>query len=213
MTLLHADLLSNASSMWARTPGSPPRGFASSFRTRRSIALSLFVNTYAKLVEHMHSDRLTHCHRLALSHTVGESRIFLTANSSTCSLSKPAAYIGEETVVVATVHAFATTQRVNHIDLLKTDAEENDLKGLEGSDDLLVAGSISLIFAEVRFTPGDNLCVLSDSVRDLLAARGFRLFGTYGQQPEWSGEKRLRFANALFCNEVNLRYSRSPLSE
>jgi FkbM family methyltransferase len=169
--------------------------------------------TYATLVEHMHSDPLTHCHRLALSDTVGESRIFLTENSSTCSLSRPAAYIGEETVVVSTVDAFATAQGVDHIDLLKIDAEGNDLKVLEGSDDLLVAGSISLILVEVGFNPGDDRHVLFDSVRDLLATRGFRLFGIYGQQPEWSGEKRLRFANALFCNEVNLRHSRSPLSK
>ena len=115
--------------------------------------------------------------------------------------------------MVSTVDAFATVQGVDHIDLLKIDAEGNDLKVLEGSGDLLVAGSISLILVEAGFTPGDDWHVLFDSVRDLLATRGSRLFGIYGQQPEWSGEKRFRLANALFCNEVNLRYSRSPLSE
>jgi hypothetical protein len=38
------------------------------------------------------------------------------------------------------------------------------------------------------------------TVRDFLAPNGFALFGIYDQQPEWSGENRLRYANACFSH-------------
>jgi hypothetical protein len=36
-------------------------------------------------------------------------------------------------------------------------------------------------------------------VRDFLSPFGFQLLGIYDQTTEWSGEARLRYANALFC--------------
>jgi len=76
-----------------------------------------------------------------------------------------------------------------------------DLDVVQGASRMLAEGRVAMVLAEVGFTPGDDRHVLFDDVRGLLLPHCFSLLGIYGQQAEWSGEKKLRFANAMFSRE------------
>ena len=89
---------------------------------------------------------------------------------------------------------------ISRIDLLKVDAEGFDMEVLRGADRMLSAGRVGAVICEIGFHPCDERFVLFDEVREFLLPRGFSLFGIYDQQPEWSGEKRICYANALFLN-------------
>jgi FkbM family methyltransferase len=157
--------------------------------------------TFDQLQAAAAGDRKVFCHRLALGATPAETRIFVTDNSVTSSLHRPERYLHEEQVTVTTIDYFCQKREIDRIDLLKIDAEGHDLEVVQGASRMLAAGSVAMVLAEVGFTPGDDRHVLFDDVRDLLSPYGFRLFGIYGQQPEWTGERGLRFANALFSRE------------
>lgn len=138
------------------------------------------------------------CHRLAMGSAPGVAQIYLTTHDTMNSLVRPDTVLGEETVRVTTVDEFASAQNIERIDLLKVDAEGFDLEVLRGAEKMMAAGRVAFILAEVGFHPGDARHILFDDVRDYLAPRGFAVFGFYDQQPEWSGENKLRYANACF---------------
>ena len=154
--------------------------------------------TFDLLVRNLRGRPKAYCHRLALGKAPGEAQIYLTQHSTTSSLIRPDDARGSEIVQVGTVDEFASTHGLDRIDLLKIDTEGFDLDVLEGAAGMLSRGQIKFTLVEVGFHRGDRRHVLFDDVRDFLVARGFAVFGIYDQQPEWSGENRLRYANVCF---------------
>jgi FkbM family methyltransferase len=158
--------------------------------------------TFATLQAAVAGHANVHCHRLALSDTAGTASIYLTAHSTTSSLVRPELTSGEESVPVTTVDQFAGANGIDRIDLLKVDAEGHDLDVLRGAARTLGEGRVAFVLAEVGFSRSEPAHVLFDDVRDYLAGHRFATFGIYDQQLEWSGENRLRYANACFCHET-----------
>src|SRR5205085_6726692 len=156
---------------------------------------------FAQLRQNVADQPKTHCHQLALSDSEGTASIYLTEHSTTSSLVRPEYTTGEESVRVTTVDAFASAHGIDRIDLLKVDAEGHDLNVLRGAAAMLDGGHVAFVLAEVGFARAQPPHVLFDDVRDLLATHRFAVFGIYDQQLEWSGENRLRYANACFCHE------------
>ena len=102
---------------------------------------------------------------------------------------------------MSTIDDFTCEEEISHIDLLKIDTEGFDLEVLRGAQQMLDAGKISFVQVEVGFHP-DNTCHVSfDKIRDFLFLREYCLFGLYEQQLEWTGEAKLRFANAVFFRQ------------
>ena len=157
---------------------------------------------YGNLIRRLSCDKRVTCYRVAVGSVPGLAEIFLTENSTMCSLIRPEYYQGTESVAMTTVDKFCSENGVRRIDLLKIDAEGFDLEVLRGAADVLSSGRVSFVLAEVGFNRDDQRHVLFDEVRDFLADRGFRLYGIYDQQLEWSGENRIRYANACFLREV-----------
>ena len=162
-------------------------------------------STFETLTLSLVRDPQVICHNVALSDALGETTIYITDNSTMSSLKAPEQYTRAETVKLSTVDAYASKAGVDRIDILKIDAEGHDLKVLKGAGGLLSNGRIAFVLAEVGFMPGDDRHVLFDEVRELLRPYGHHPYGFYGQTLEWSGERRLRYANALFCNEQAFR--------
>lgn len=140
-------------------------------------------------------------HKLALGSSSGEATLYLTAHSTMSSLIRPDSTTGEEHVIVTTLDAFTTEHGMTSVDLLKIDAEGYDLEVLRGASRLLDRGGVKFVLAEVGFHPDDERHVLFDDVRAYLMPLGFRVYGFYDQQLEWSGENRLRYANACFSHQ------------
>lgn len=140
-------------------------------------------------------------YRLALGAEPGLETIYLTPFSTTNSIVKPPddEVRGVEEVEMTTLDHLMEMCRVETIDLLKIDVEGFDLQVLHGGQAALSSGRIRFVLTEVGLNPEESRHVLLDNVRDELSYYGFRVFGLYGQTLEWSGEKALRFANAMFC--------------
>ncbi len=143
-------------------------------------------------------DRI-HLFQLALGATAGTASIHLRAHDTTHTLLAVDDALAEETIVVETIDRICRSYHLPSIDLLKIDVEGFDLEVLKGAEGMLRSEAVRLILVECGFTPGDARHVLFDAIRDYLHPFGYRLFGIYDQQPEWSGEHRIRFANVCFA--------------
>ena len=167
--------------------------------------------TFAQLRQSVAGHPRIHCHQLAMGDRTGTATIYLTSHSTTSSLVRPEFSRGEETVQMTTVDEIVAGNALPHIDLLKVDAEGLDLHVLRGASKSLEKGRISFVLTEVGFSRTEPAHVLFDEVRDFLAEHHFAVFGIYDQQLEWSGENRLRYANACFCHE-SVVMTRRPVS-
>jgi FkbM family methyltransferase len=174
--------------------------YRSAFPEARIVCLEPVSKTFALLQKAIEGRRIE-THRLALGERRGRATIFLTPYLTTNSLIRPdeTDIRGTEEVAIETLDSLAAAHDLRKIDILKIDVEGFDLAVLQGASELMRLRRVRFILIEVGFHPGDSRHVLFDDVRSLLMPLGFRLFGIYDQSPEWSGEPRLRFANALFC--------------
>jgi FkbM family methyltransferase len=146
-------------------------------------------------------------HKLALGSEAKTQTMFLTPFSLTNSLVRPPQdqLLGMEQVEVATLDHFVRENKIERIGLLKIDAEGFDLEVVRGALDTLASGAVRFVLAEVGFHRGDDRHPLFDDVRDALTPFGFRVFGIYKQNLEWTGEPSLLFANALFCRGADAK--------
>ena len=158
-------------------------------------------STHAKLVQNVQCTNVQ-CYHLAVGNEVGHAKIYLGQSSLESSLIPKVDLPAQESVEITTVDKFTSENNIAYIDLLKIDAEGYDLLVLKGAKDVLSSGRVALVQVEVGFHPCDKRHVLFDDVRDLMISNGFSVFGFYDQQLEWSGERRLRYANAMFFREA-----------
>lgn len=174
--------------------------FAAAFPAANIHSFEPVSATFERLRENTAHLPGVHCHRLAVGAAAGEAPIYLTDHSSTNSLMRPVSVRGEELATVVALDDFTDGAAIDRVDLLKVDTEGFELAVLQGATRLLERGRIRFVLAEVGFHPGDSRHVLFEDVRALLLGHGFAVFGIYDQQLEWSGEPRLRYANACFCH-------------
>ncbi|BGE86036.1 MULTISPECIES: FkbM family methyltransferase [Methylosinus] len=177
--------------------------FRLAFPKARIISLEPVSGTFSEL-QRRTADLDVDCRRLALGPEAGRATIYLTELSVTNSLKRPAAeeLRGAEEIEVETLDGFVVRNGLEAIDLLKIDAEGFDLDVIRSGARTLAAGRVRFILVEVGFNPGDPRHPLFDDMRAELTPHGFRLLGFYEQNLEWSGEPRLRYANALFCRDA-----------
>jgi FkbM family methyltransferase len=175
--------------------------FRDAFPAATIHAFEPVTKTFGILKRNVEKYKGIYCYQMALGANPGTAQIYLTEHSTMSSLIRPDAPLGEETVRITTVDDFAAEQNIDRVDLLKVDAEGFDLEVLKGAGRLLNEGKVAFVLAEIGFHRGDHRHLLFDDVRDFLVSKGFGVFGFYDQQPEWSGENRLRYSNACFFHE------------
>ena len=142
----------------------------------------------------------TRCFQLALGSRPETVTVALSPLSVNNSLRNVTAGPSGETVEVTTLDAFAATHEIPQVDLLKIDTEGWDLDVLQGADRLLLSGRIAFVQVEAGMNPHNPKHVPLPRLQEHLEARGYTIFGLYGQTPEWTGEARLRFVDAVFCS-------------
>lgn len=136
---------------------------------------------------------------LALGAQVGKGTMFLTGQETTNSLIRPPADVcGIEEVDIDTLDNFLSQRQLESVDVLKVDVEGYDLEVLAGGAESLSTGIVKSVLVEVGFQPGDDRHPPINTVAHVMDEYGFSLLGIYEQTPEWTGEPRIRFANALF---------------
>lgn len=140
--------------------------------------------------------------QLALGEKDDIMEIYVPIHNSMASLVKPKEFVESESVIVKTIDEYCQENDIHSIDLLKIDAEGYDLKVLEGSAAMLKNRAIKLILIELGFDRECSYHISFETVKSYLDEHGFSVFGIYDQQLEWSGEKKLRYANVCFINQA-----------
>jgi FkbM family methyltransferase len=176
--------------------------FAERFPEATIWSFEPFEAAYAELEQATRGTKVR-CFRLAFGAEAFTATVPLAAKSDLNSLLSraTAAEVPRETVHVTTLDAFAVEHGVERIDFLKIDTEGFDLAVLQGAEQLLTSGAISLVQVEAGMTGKNLKHVPLEALRLHLEERGYDMFGLYEQTPEWSGEARLRFANVVFAAE------------
>jgi FkbM family methyltransferase len=185
--------------------GQSARKFRDAFPKANIYCFEPVRDLFQELSRNVRGDSQVRCFQMALGSAPGVGKIYLTDHSTTSSLIEPEESRGVEEVQMDTIDSFCAAHGPERIDLLKVDAEGYDLEVLKGAASLLSSARVAFVLVEVGFHPGDTRHVLFDHVRECLMADGFHVYGFYDQNLEWSGESRLRFANACFANEAAFR--------
>ncbi len=110
-----------------------------------------------------------------------------------------AASVAGEQVTVTTIDEFCADQRIDSIDLLKTDTEGYDLEVLKGAQGLLSRGAVRFIFVEAGLNHQPTQTPFC-AVSDLLARQNFVFSGFYDPMRGGEHKEILWFCNALFTH-------------
>lgn len=158
------------------------------------------------------------CHRLALSDQVGVAAMTSDANSPLNRLLKVrpdvgVANAGTEQVETDTIDRFCRERQIEHIDILKVDAEGADLEVLQGAGRMLREGRVSFVFAEVGFNPADDGHVHVAVLLEHLLEAGVEPYSFYDycrlRPPAYEEEGLgLVFANVLLVSPAALSAAR-----
>jgi FkbM family methyltransferase len=145
--------------------------------------------------------------QVALSDQVGTSR-FYTSNhavmasllplSSRAALLTQATTAGEVEVQTTTVDRFCGEHGLKGIDILKIDVQGGELRVLQGAEQLLAAGAIRLVFAEVNFNELYDGQAFFHDVAGYLHQHHYSLYGLY--QMAYSPRGPIGWADALFVS-------------
>lgn len=110
--------------------------------------------------------------------------------------------VTEHLVSIKTIDSFATDLQIGQIDYLKIDTEGYELKVLAGAQNLMSAGKISFIEAEVAVNAYNSYHVSLHEIQTLLTSFKYELFGIYEQVHEWKTRRPvLRRINAVFIHQ------------
>jgi FkbM family methyltransferase len=159
--------------------------------------------TFGRLEQNLGRAAGFHPFPIAFGSAPGRARVVLQELSLNNSLQQTVAEpfppdAAFEMVEIDTLDAFCARKRIGQIDLLKIDTEGWDLEVLRGGSGLLSERRVKLVQAEAGLNPHNRKHVPLRGIQEFLEAAGFVLFGLYDQTPEWTGEARLRFCNAVF---------------
>ncbi len=147
--------------------------------------------------------------KLGMGSEAGEATIHVnpTSTMSSIKISRPEDH--SEVIAIETVTGFAQAHKIESIDLLKIDTEGYDLEVLAGAAPLLGRQRIHFVLSECGPAARSDRFVGFGALSGFMENFGYRLFGIYGQQPEWDGRNQLLFWNALFiCEKLVARGAR-----
>lgn len=171
------------------------------FPGARIHAFEPFCKPRAALIEAARAHSRVTVVPLALGAEAQRMQVVPHALSEMSSLARPHtqghATLGEA-IDVVTLDAYCSEQRIDTIDILKTDTEGYDLEVLRGAAGMLGGQRIGYVYVEVTFLPDNAQNTPFSPVFDLLSAHGYRFLGLYETYPLHHFKEPMMFCNALF---------------
>jgi FkbM family methyltransferase len=159
-------------------------------------------STRAKLAANTRHYRQIHIHPEALAAETGKAEIRLLDDDSknTLDLHASDAGLGKGVEQIALDRLDNVMDRlgIERIHLLKIDTEGHDLEVLKGASKALAEERIDFVQVEAGMNPFNDRHVPFEDFYSYLKSYNYLCFGFYDQHLEWSGERRLRFANPAF---------------
>lgn len=180
--------------------------YAERYPAARLVAYEPHPENFAKLALRASAEPRIIPVNAAVSQSAGAATFHITALPDASSLLKPRQvggdydkYLAEQsTVDVRTVTLDDECQRLNldHIDLLKMDAQGGELDILRGAANLLQSKRIKVIYTEVNFVPLYDGSALYHDLAKLLEGFGYRLHNLYNLVSDRNGN--LSWGDAIF---------------
>lgn len=173
-------------------------------------------NSFKQLQVRFANDPAVQCFQMALSDGEYLQEFYLNRNAETSSLlpseiestrwSPPQSMesVNCTKIKTNTLDNFCKTKKIDKIDILKIDAQGADLKILNGSQSLLKAQSIPLIYTEALFVPLYIGQASFFEIGQFLHHYGYQLFDLF--QPRYDSLGKIKWADALFYhNSLKLK--------
>lgn len=213
---IHRDLCCDMKRLAARVPfeietvldvganvGQTSRRFARAFPRATIYAFEPIAQTFETLLKNTQHNERIQPHHFAMGAAAGTATIHLKPytemNSLVAELNQPTRGIGvSEEIKISTVDAFAASETLPRIDLLKTDTEGFDLQVLQGAERLLNDGKVVFVLSEVGFWQAHKGNTSFCDLSSYLYAKDFVFYGLYDSAHHSAG---LTWANALFVNK------------
>lgn len=191
------DVGANIGQSWQEFRKNEPRSFIYCFEP--------ISGAFSRLVDITHKDPKCITERSALANFIGKKSVSIfdetsALNSLKDELIEAGNTLKKEVVQVNTLDNYCVENRIGIIDLLKIDTEGFELEVLKGSEQRLLTGKISFIYAEVGFNKRDNRHTSFQSINDLLQDYGYLFFGLY-QLAGHAWKNGGYYGNALFVHE------------
>jgi FkbM family methyltransferase len=190
--------------------GQTARYYVRAFPCAQIYSFEPVAATYKSLVERVSKWPRVRTFQLAFADTNRTARIQLVAvsglNSLRNELSNGGSSSSGDLIAIRTLDSFCAEQDINHIDLLKTDAEGFDLEVLKGAERMLRGRQIQFILAEVTFDPRNSCHTSFYRLAEYLDGWGYHFFDIYDDDGIASFSRPpLASCNALFsCVEKGL---------
>jgi FkbM family methyltransferase len=107
--------------------------------------------------------------------------------------------VATESVDAITIDKYCKEHNISKIDIMKIDVQGAEMLVLEGSEEMLKNGNISLIYLEICFKNQYKNQVSFADIFNLLIKFKFRLINLYDFS--YTEHKELRYADAIFYRE------------
>lgn len=165
-------------------------------------------DTFRQLEKNLAGHKHIECYSLALGSSTftgkmvlegSSDRFFLLEQSNEAVKNDDVVF---ETVNVIALDEFCQTKRIEHISILKIDAEGGDLDVLKGAVKMLSGQKIDLVQVEAAMNPRNSRHISLEILKAFLESHRYFLFGIYEQVNEWlSNEPHLRRTNLVFISQ------------
>lgn len=142
------------------------------------------------------------CVQMALGSERTTQEIATFADSelnSFCEVRSSAISLGSEIVTIDTVDQFCAEHAIPHLGLLKLDVQGWEMEALKGARQMIQAGEIRFIFAEVGFRARDKDMQPFAELNDFLDDAGYEFCGLYDNFRWGQSKGFVGFANALYA--------------
>jgi FkbM family methyltransferase len=170
---------------------------------------------FDQLVERTRGTKDLHRWNCALGASAGQTTFFENSASTMSSILPMGRFgwgtiVSESTVNMRSVDEFCDQQKIDHIDILKSDTQGYDLEVFRGAEGMIRAEKIGLVYTEVTFSElYKNLPRVSE-IYDFLIDRDFSLVALY----EFRYQKGLAaWTDVLFIHKSYRAADSPPLGQ
>lgn len=189
--------------------GRDSKTLAAEYPSAQVLALEPVPASFAKLALAAKDQPRIIAREMAVAEKVGTQTLFLASERDASALSAPnqtgsafdkhAENVGTVDVAVTTIDAQCAELGIDHIDILKMDAQGAELKALLGAEATLKRGAIGVIYTEIQFIKLYEQSCLFHELWSHLERHGYALHNIYNLNYNEHGQ--LCWGDAIFVKK------------
>lgn len=164
-------------------------------------AIEPVADAYTQLLNAWGDDDGVHCHRLALGQVPDQLTMYVRGTwSGNSFLSPPRDDRKPQLVTIERGDQFCKRNGIEHVSMLKVDAEGYDLEVLKGFEPMLVRDLVDIVQVEAGLNKWNKRHIDMRRIETYMRARNYGLFGAYEVVREPSRAPYVRRANLVYIS-------------